>query len=423
MPDDPDLEDGTYLPSLTQLRSFAEVARLASISRASDELRRSQSAVTQSIQRLEQDLGVTLFTRTSSGSYLTNAGQILFKRAEKCFSRIAVAVSEMLDKPTDDLRAVQIARRITRAQIRALTMVNDHGSFAQAARYVQTSLTSLQRSARSLETQLGRELFVNTAQGIRMNKAASKLSGQLLLAVRELDSAAEEIKSQQGALRGQILVGSLLQAGNPFIAVGLDRFIDAHPEAQFKLLHGSYDELLAKLRTGSIDFLVGLLKNPPPVDDVEEEALASDPYAIVVRRTHPLAAKEKVSLKDLQSYDWIAPRPTAQRRGTFEGLFGRGEVPPHNIETHSLLTILVLLGSGDRIALMTRSELSLDQRLGHQLTALNYKVDQPPANIGVTTRKDWEATQLQKMFLSFLRAQGEHLASQASDKRTRARGS
>lgn len=409
MPDDSGLEDGTGLPSLTQLRSFAEVARLASISRASDELRRSQSAVTQSIQRLEEDLGVTLFTRTSSGSYLTDAGQILFDRAEKCFSRITVAVSELLDKAADDARVAIIARRITRAQIVALTTVNEHGSFAQAARYVRTSVTSLQRSARSLETQLGRELFVNTAQGIKMNKAGAKLSAQLLLAVRELDWAAEEIKSQQGVLRGQILVGSLLLAGNPFIAVGLDRFISAHPEAQFKLLHGSYDELLAKLRAGSIDFLVGLLKNPPPVNDVTEEALASDPYTIVVRRAHPLAAKLRISLDDLRSYEWIAPRPTAQRRRTFENLFAKGALPPHNVETHSLLTIIVLLDGGDRISLLTRSELALDQRLGNQLAPLNYEVDERPAVIGVTTRKDWEPTQLQRMFLDFLRAQGDQL--------------
>lgn len=401
--EDPDA--GAFLPSLTQLRAFHEAASLASISRASEELRRSQSAVTQAIQRLEEDLGEPLFVRTSTGSYLTEAGQILFQRASNCFSRIETSILALRDDLGQaDPQLAAVARRVTRSQIRALTAVHEYGSFAQAARHAQVSLTSLQRSARTLEKQLGRQLFNSTAFGIKTNKTGGKLAAELLLAMRELDWAAEEVRSRKGALRGTLLVGSLLLAGNPFVAIGLDRFVEDHPEARIRLIHGSYDELLAKLQGGSIDFLVGLLKNPPPVDDVVEEALASDPYVIVARRSHPLASKAKVTVDDLRAGEWIAPRPTAQRRSTFGTMFGDGEMPRYSIETHSLLTILVMLASRDRLALMTRSELAIDRRLGNVLVAIDFPLDEPPAQIGVTMRRDWEATRLQRTFLDFLRS-------------------
>lgn len=399
-----DLNRKTFLPSLTQLRSFYEAAGYTSISKASEGLRRSQSAVTQAIQRLEQDLGESLFVRTSTGSYLTEAGEVLYRRTGNCFSRLEAAVAVARDdlSPTDP-QIGAIARRLTRSQLSALAAVQEFGSFAQAARHAEVSLTSLQRSARTLEKQIGRELFVATAHGIRSNKVGARLAQDSLLAMRELDWAVEEIRSRKGALQGQLLIGSLLLAGNPFVAVNLERFVVQYPEASVRLIHGSYDELLAKLRSGSIDFLVGLLKNPPPVDDVVEEALATDPYVIVARSTHPLAGRLRVTQDELRATEWIAPRPTAQRRNIFSTMFGDGRMPHYSLETHSLLTILVMLASADRLALMTHSELAIDARLSGQLVAIDFAVDEEPAQIGITMRANWETTQLQRTFLKFLR--------------------
>jgi DNA-binding transcriptional LysR family regulator len=94
-----------------------------------------------------------------------------------------------------------VARRITKSQILALIAVSEHGSFAQAARHVRVSLTSLHRSARSLEQQIGRKLFKNTAQGVTTNEAGMRVSQNLLLAIREVEWAEEEIRSHRGALR------------------------------------------------------------------------------------------------------------------------------------------------------------------------------------------------------------------------------
>jgi hypothetical protein len=53
-------------------------------------------------------------------------------------------------------------------------------------------------------------------------------------------------------------------AGSHFVAVELGHFLPKSTEVRVDLLNGTYDALLTKLRGGSIDFLIGLLKNPPP---------------------------------------------------------------------------------------------------------------------------------------------------------------
>ena len=58
---------------------FYSVANNGSISKASEELLISQPAVTQNIQSLEGQLGVTLFIRTKKGTVLTEEGKELYK--------------------------------------------------------------------------------------------------------------------------------------------------------------------------------------------------------------------------------------------------------------------------------------------------------------------------------------------------------
>ena len=63
--------DRPNLP-LNGLRTFEVAARQGSFTRAAIELRVTQAAVSQQILRLEDLLGVTLFTRTSAGLVLTD---------------------------------------------------------------------------------------------------------------------------------------------------------------------------------------------------------------------------------------------------------------------------------------------------------------------------------------------------------------
>jgi DNA-binding transcriptional LysR family regulator len=68
---------------LFPLRVFLTVASERSFSRAAAKLFRTQSAVSQSVRRLEAELKETLFDRTSKEGRLTEAGRVLKDYAEK----------------------------------------------------------------------------------------------------------------------------------------------------------------------------------------------------------------------------------------------------------------------------------------------------------------------------------------------------
>ncbi|WP_448043969.1 LysR substrate-binding domain-containing protein [Bradyrhizobium liaoningense] len=68
---------------LSDLQTFAAVARTGGITRAAEELNTVQSNVTQRVKALEAEIGTALFERHSRGMTLTGAGKRLLPYAQK----------------------------------------------------------------------------------------------------------------------------------------------------------------------------------------------------------------------------------------------------------------------------------------------------------------------------------------------------
>ena len=81
---------------LRELRHFMRVAHAGSVSRAAQELRLAQPALSRQIKKLEHELGVPLFSRHGRGMRLSAAGSRLLERAE--------AIAQLVHQTGEEIR-------------------------------------------------------------------------------------------------------------------------------------------------------------------------------------------------------------------------------------------------------------------------------------------------------------------------------
>jgi len=397
---DPDLHRPEFSTSIRHLKVFDSVGHLHGVRRASEDCHLSQPAVTQAIAKLEEQMGVTLLERRASGSYLNEFGIIFHRRTQRLFAQFEQALAD-LGVPSRPIPVARIAGRISKTQIRSLISIVENGSFAHAARALGVSQTSLQRAARDLERNLRTPLYAQTASGIVATPAAAEFARKVKLALREIQWGIDEVEAARGNIGGEIVIGAMLLAGSVMLASVISEFVSAYPSANVRILNGNADDMLRYLRTGDVDVVIGLLRDPVP-EDLVHRALAETPYVVVARHGHPLNEKAEVTLDDLADCEWIIGTPGASRRLRFDKLFAGRRRPQARIATCSLPTVRLLLTQSDRLTLLTSYELIYEE---DALTAVPFGPIEPVPCIGLTTRENWLPTQLQANFIELIQRQ------------------
>ena len=97
------------LPSLNALRVFTMVARHGGVSRASEALNLTHSAVSHQIRILQEELGITLFDKAGRGLSLTTEGSRFSRRVEAAFAEIEDAAHELCSSQHRYLRISTIS--------------------------------------------------------------------------------------------------------------------------------------------------------------------------------------------------------------------------------------------------------------------------------------------------------------------------
>ena len=90
--------------TLQQLRYLIAIAEYGSINAAAQNLYASQSNLSTAIKELEQELGITVFTRSNRGVTLTNDGTELLGYARQVIEQADMLEMRYADKGSTHLR-------------------------------------------------------------------------------------------------------------------------------------------------------------------------------------------------------------------------------------------------------------------------------------------------------------------------------
>lgn len=106
--------------TITQLRCFVEVAKELNYAKSAANLYISQPAVSRHVIALENDLGVTLFSRSRHNVALTSAGMRFYSEAKDILERIDLSKSSILENPGEEMLNVGCVSSI---QIKGLSKI------------------------------------------------------------------------------------------------------------------------------------------------------------------------------------------------------------------------------------------------------------------------------------------------------------
>lgn len=382
------------------------VANAASVTGAAKVVNRSQTSVTKSIQDLEHQLGVSLFDRTPKGVSLTAFGDALMPRAE--LAARAFAAAEQLVSPAVLMSAPGATRffrmDISETWLDGFLAVASHQNIASAADHLGIKPAAVSSSLRKLEGSLHITLFERTPNAFICTSLGRSIAQYVKLARSYMRNACDEISNMQGVHVGHISVGTMPYTRTMIIPRAINQLLAEHSDLDITTHDGPLDDLVAALRCGDIDVMVGALHGPGSDGGLNEEHLIDDQLAIIVRSQHPLTRLKKVEWKDLLQYPWVLPRHGTTTRKLFELVVEnrQEEKPSHVVETSSLVLLRGLLVESDRVSTRSRHQILYEEQSGLLATL---PVDLPESRfpIGITTRARSVLAPAVEMFIEELR--------------------
>lgn len=343
----------------------------------------TQPAITQGLARLEAQLALPLFERQSNGMGPTETALIFAPRIERALAHIG-------------------NQRVTMAQVRALLALAQAGSYPGAAHHSGLAQPTLHRAIGDLSIALRRPLVERRGNGIGFTDSGRRTIRTFRLACAELEAGLTELQRLMGREVGRITIGAMPLARARILPAAVAAFLTTHPEVRIAISEGAFGELIDPLRDGTLDLIIGALRDPSPGADIAQQPLFTDRPAIVARSGHP-AASCSPSLAELATFPWVVPPPGTPLHQQWQRMFAEAGVrpPPVPVECGSVITIRQLLIATDYLTLLSPDQVAVEL----EAEWLTIVADAPPGlsrTIGISTRTGWLPTKLQSAFIDQL---------------------
>lgn len=184
--------------------------------------------------------------------------------------------------------------------LRTFIQVADHASFAEAARRLNMSPTTVSRTIAALEVELGVQLLMRTTRSVRLTEEGAEFLTRCRAGIAEIDGAFDTARSGRQMPRGSLTVTAPVMFGRKHVLPIVVELLQLYPDLQVRLL---LLDRVVRLAEEGVDIAVRIADLPDSslhmlrLGELRRVLCASPSYLAIHGRPK--------SLKDLRAHDLI----------------------------------------------------------------------------------------------------------------------
>ncbi len=283
--------------------------------------------------------------------------------------------------------------RIKFRHLQCFLEVARQGSVMKAANVLAITQPAVSKTLKELEETLDVHLFDRTTRGAKLTAFGEvflRHAGASVAALRQGVDGIAQVRNRGGAV---VKLGALPTVSAGIIPRAIRTFKARVTGATIHVVTGDNAVLLAALRVGELDLVVGRLAGPEQMTTLAFEHLYTEPVRFVVRPGHPLTRETGFALTRILEFTVLLPsedsiiRPYVDRFLIANGI---GMVPDR-IETVSMPFGRRYVRSSDAIWIISHGVVAEDIETG-DLVELPFDTSITNGPVGLTTRADQHAS-------------------------------
>jgi DNA-binding transcriptional LysR family regulator len=242
-------------------------------------------------------------------------------------------------------------------QLRYLVALAEERNFTRAAEREHIAQPALSQQIRRLEAEAGLPLVQRSTRHVALTGAGELLVARARRILAEIEAAKAELQLLTGLQTGHVSVGAMHTMGPVDISLALAIFHQRHPGVELTVREQSSEELAEMLRVDEIDLAFLSVTERIESHGLGLHQLVSEELVAILPRTHPLAGRSRIRMKELAQEEFISYREGARLRELLVGA-GRsaGFEPNVKLESNESSRIRRLVDRGLGVAILPRSD-------------------------------------------------------------------
>jgi LysR family transcriptional regulator, benzoate and cis,cis-muconate-responsive activator of ben and cat genes len=240
--------------------------------------------------------------------------------------------------------------------LRYFIAVAEELHFGRAAARLGIAQPPLSQQIQRLEQLVGTKLLERTSRRVQLTDAGRILLNEARPVVAATQAAVEATRRAARGETGELKVA--FAATVMFLALPriIRNFRDRFPLVHLDLREMPTGPQLSALVSGEID--IGFVREPTPDDTLEIVTVMREPLRIAVNKSHPLAARPTLAVRDLASEPFVL-FPEELAPGLYRQVMGlcqqAGFIPNVIEESRELYTSVSLVEAGIGVSILPAS--------------------------------------------------------------------